>query len=410
MPVCFEEKLIIIQDITFEYAQQQLVQVSNCINWTLRNITARNGINPNFLGARGMFFISDAHITVYNVELYGTHGDSGIGLNGCDDFSISGSRIHDHRGDGIYVTGSTSVTIQDNILYGQTGPYADNIQLNKTSNYKILRNNTSLQESDSPKGNIIVTEGSNGLIRDNECAYGGYGVSCSDSGTVIEFNTVHDHSSLRWHSGLYMSSGLPSHDITWRYNISYRDNNGILADSSGTDLHTNIKVYNNTFFASKLSGANFANTTGVFMNNIVWCPNALNGAYLTWNIPEDHGWISDYNDIGPKAKGFIQYQNRAYDDLRSYSNHESEDTHSISMCPMFRNPETYDLTLQNNSPCINAGGKIATKQTRGPIDIGAYTRRKFMNFSHNHPSVWTKRLEHCQNSLGPTGEACRQAA
>jgi parallel beta-helix repeat protein len=364
---------ITIQDITFEGARQQLLQVSSCNNWIVRNITGRNGIAPDVIGARGMFFINDAHISISNIELYGTHGDSGINIGGCQDFMISGSRIHDHQGDGIYVANSASVTIQDNTLYGQTGEWADNIQLSKTSNYMILRNNTSLHGSDSSKGNIIAMEGSNGLIQGNMCGYGAYGVNCSDDNSIIEFNIVHDHFPLSWHSGLYMASGLPSDNITWRYNISYDDNIGILADTSPSarDAHTNIKIYNNTIVGSKRCGAVVTNVTGIFKNNIVWSPEATMAVYFV-GIIADHGtWISDKNDIGPEMTGFIQCHNRIYNTLRSYTDLEAQDTHSISAYPMFTDPGKYDFSLQAKSPCVNGGSEIDPKSDISLMNIGA---------------------------------------
>jgi hypothetical protein len=113
------------------------------------------------------------------------------------------------------------------------------------------------------------------------------------------------------------------------------------------------------------------NVTGIFKNNIVWSPEASMAVYFV-GIIADHGtWISDNNDIGPEMAGFIQFHNHIYNTLRSYTDVEAQDTHSISAYPMFTDPGKYDFCLQANSPCINAGSEIDAKSDISLMNIGA---------------------------------------
>ena len=371
---------IVVQNLTLEKSRQQLVQVSSSSAWTIKNMVARNGVDPNAIGARGMFFLNSPYTKIDTIELYGTYGDSGVSFNGCNNSTITNSKIHNHKGDGIYVNNSAQVTVSSNLIYGQTGATSDNIQFNKNTNYKIFGNDTDLNGSDTQKGNIIVTEGSGGLIQGNKCGYGAYGVSCSDSNSIVESNVVHNHNSLTWHSGLYMSSGFASDNITWRYNISYLDNNGILADTSGNDPHTNISIYKNTIYNALRISAFFENISGVFVNNIVWSPNASLRALALGSVASGGTWSSNYNDLGPEKSDFIYVKGTTYSTLSAYVAAARQDGNSFAKNPDFVDPAAADFRLKATSPCIDTGTSSYGTSTPNGInkDIGAL---KFVRIS-----------------------------
>ena len=286
---------------------------------------------------------------------------AGLFLNGNTFLSGRGNNVVRNNtflniwNDAIFVRRTDNDTISGNTITNIFGSVGDGVQTEASQNYTIS-NNTITRESDSTKGCIICQTGSNGTITGNICLNGAHGILCDDADSLVERNICGLQVSVASAGGLVMGDVAGGTDgVTWRNNISYGCNYGLVAFGA-VNKQTNLKIYNNTIFDAKTRGLFLRGVEAIVKNNIIHSDSASSAVLRYDSIASSSGSIiSNNNCIFPEGTAFIHFDGTDYNTLATYQAGESQDSASISQDPQFVDADNDNFHLQGNSPCLGIG-------------------------------------------------------
>jgi Secretion system C-terminal sorting domain/Right handed beta helix region len=260
-----------------------------------------------------------------------------------DGFVVQNNFIHDNSNIGIECEGN----------YGASPtPILDHARNGLVKNNKCYENNSPYSSS----AGIYVDGGWNIIVEQNECFNNTYGVEigCEENGTtkniIVKNNVLYNNRE----SGIYLGGYDPATtgqvlNATIRNNTLFK-NNTILSSSGEIEISKayGCRIENNIIYAN--------NTKVLYnLNNIFPVPD-VSFDYNCYYTPNNNsGNIIIFNgDVG--YTNFNIYQNFGID------------FHSIYSNPQFVNEAQLiglDLSLQNTSPCLNAGNPAVF----GPIEF-----------------------------------------
>jgi len=254
-----------------------------------------------------------------------------------------------------------------------------------------IQNNTITQSYAAPGGSptgIITYSGvDNLLIENNDITAiagpsggqaGGTGITLKDTVTnsVIRYNYIHDTVA----AGIWTANqGLP-HDIAVYQNIFARNNTSDSDNGAITHaiLTQNLKIYNNTFYASKkaayFSGSGGNSISMTFFNNIVYEPTSyfvawfyktpFSATYMDYNNyykTSSPNWVVDYTQY----HSFPEYQTKCQSKLATCD----QTGHTVTSTPGFINTSgTFSLPSDFKRESYPANGRGGLY----PSVMGAY--------------------------------------
>ncbi|HLO90422.1 MAG: cadherin domain-containing protein [Chloroflexota bacterium] len=263
---------------------------------------------------------------------------------------ILNTQVYNTQDDGIYIKDTPDIEIgycnvyNVNLKYfvnpDQTYSSGDNIQIASTNNHNFNIHHNILDHSTTGNKFCLIAWGNN---------YSG----------IVEYNTMIGNSS-QVTSCIYLSP--TTSNVTVRYNSISNGNYGIYS------YVTNFHVYYNKFVSNKTAIAVLNNyhllaENNIFYTNVNTAISGFSGSLVTSknNIFYISGsskaystsgsLTSDYNTFNTQYSGFIN----GYSTLAGWRSASGQDVHSMVANPMFVNPGAGNFTLQQTSPCINAG-------------------------------------------------------
>lgn len=273
-------------------------------------------------------------------------------LNNSSYCVIQNNYFHDIYGDGISYTGALSkyLLISRNTFDGLKGKKRSWA----SDNYKYSSAiNGTAAASATNSSNLIclnnISGGQDGIWLDRGCCDNILVRNWGDGAQRLVFlesrcdgNWVQENIALNmkesgFRSALYEDTDWTS-NTRWLHNIAYSCAKGFYINKSRhNEIRGNI-AYENTSYSLEFTEAAASEGSNVFSNNL-WYSSTISKTMLYQGTAIT---TADFSTIAPETDGI-------YDNA-----------------PLFSgiNPDTYDFTLQNNSPCKEAAN--------GGIDIGAY--------------------------------------
>jgi len=349
------------------YLHNSIVSISNCsisdnsstgikcINnssITIDSCEIKNNNNNDYAGGLD---ISNSNAEIFNcvIENNSALGNNGGGLYiNTSMIEISNCIINDNNslnsGGGVYISHSTSFlnnsSITNNVSGGDKGGvyigYSEKAVINECL---IVGNQAVGHGAGIELSNADSVSITNCIISENSAGSNGGGISCSNSDGSMNHCLIADNSSGSDGGGIRLNSGtIEISNCTIRGNEA--DGNG-----SGIALYSNSSPILNNIFEGNIGEA-------VYFEN---SPDAD----LTFN--------DFYNNLGgnwtgtpPQYLGQIFTVNANGDSCDMYYN--------LFVNPLFVNPFVGDYSLQEDSPCIDAGDPTSPLDPDGTVsDIGA---------------------------------------
>jgi len=383
--------------------------LTSIVNYGAESVTidAQHAGNPFSLTGRNYWQIK-------GLRIMGTD-NSCILANACHHFVIDGCTFEDAcnpSGGGmnavVRIVGSDS---NDGVIRNNhwTGDYVDGrpgyegndcLSIAESNGGWIVYNNTI--DSDDYWDGLCGAGGSRwngGFARDSDI-YDNTIYNPSDDGIELEGggvnnrcwgNTIKDNGSPGY--GLaYSCAAIVLGPTYLYYNTAISPNQGAVKtggfgypDPVLSNGH--LFVYNNTFYGGDPQDMDY--TVAPYANtNVTWNQHYFNnimvgGYYACWSvrgISDDNEY--DYNsltDWGPGTRMVI-WQDVQYQTIAEVCAGAGQECHGISSDPLFNNAAGDDFTLQDSSPCIDAGRVITGfNDASGPYpyqgsapDIGAF--------------------------------------
>ena len=179
---------------------------------------------------------------------------------------------------------------------------------------------------------------------------------------------------------------------------------GVNISGRETFLNENNLIYNNTIYGANV-GINVwmdgGTTTGRMNNNIVKNNIVLNSITRPFsaghggdNLTYGSGNTYQYNCFGVESSNFINWQRTGL--LSTYDAWEAADgvildsgsTHSIEADPLFTNAGAGDFTLQETSPCIDAGANLGATYKYGVMHDSAWPAAVVLGDQGAHGAGW----------------------
>ena len=366
--------------------------ISNC-NISYNSATSLSGNGGGICCDQSSPVIRDNTISFNSAIGYG----GGIYCVNCNTLSISYNNISHNSasslsigfGGGIYCYECTSPIISNNtISYNQAGALAGGIY-SYNSNPLITNNIIQFNSVEGAGGGVRIIIGgtiTDNIITNNSATSSngvGGGIYCNANTTIVIKNNIISNNSADGYGGgicnTYPSSPNISNNIITN-NSCGTMGGGIYCNGSNPIITNNTISNNSAASGGALYCSN--NSDPVFNNSILWGNTASTGGNQVYLFDENseptfyycdiQGDIADFGLNGVFYTGI--YQN------------------NINAIPLFVSPSissgsgydgiNADWTLQNGSPCINAGNPSgnypATDLAGNPriignrIDIGAY--------------------------------------
>jgi hypothetical protein len=365
-------------------------------------------------GGNGTDYVTYQNYPGETVILDGTgidiqHGGGLFHISSTDAVRVSGLRIQNSNGTGIYVG------------------YSDNIIVENISTYNTVKSGVGIWYS-----NQVVVDGNNVELACN--AHPGYIATeepiTINGGSYVEVknNVVHDgpvlppggaggegintkvdaHHVYVHHNLIYNLPGKPGisvdawyynlHDVYIYDNISHHNGMGILVENEGdTGSAVNVHVYNNILYNNRYAGIYLPDYMQDGLKQDIYIVNNTtygNGTYgidinsanlvnvvIRNNIMSENASTIHILD-GAKAQCFIDHN-------LYYGNGSRLGSDYVDANPRFVNPEGINFQLQNGSPAIDAGSSLGAPDSdfdgqprpQGPShDIGAYEMGHITSF------------------------------
>ncbi len=325
-------------------------------------VTVRNSktIGPNNLGNvhYGIFFyqkVYDSQIlnneigyTLPEEQSYGIDISTdypGAQAEGARRIVVAGNEVHHNESQGIHTWNAKGVLITGNYFYenGATG-----IQIEDGSENIVVENN--LSEHNAQKygfeAGAWIDDSKNVLVRNNILRSNKVGLLVTASDRVI----IHD-------------------------NYLYLNNRGTgdLLNTAGLmveDSVSNVSVTHNTFYKNGASSAGHAAVNfGVFnpyCSNIAFKNNIVAESVNAVDLLQDScdHFESDFNDFF-NTRPLAMEWNQNVMDWTAYLRRSGQDSHSLTVPPVFENPEAFDFSLHATSPLIGQGTILAWTTNSG---------------------------------------------
>jgi hypothetical protein len=264
---------------------------------------------------------------------------------------ISGAEKPDTEGGGMYLNGSdpilAHVIISGNTAAAESGGGMGGFYSNPSLTNVTIRNNT----SSSVGGGIFLWYSNPSLINVNI------------SGNTTEY----------WGGGMYLGYSDPSlTNVNINGNSAYYSGGGMSLSFSSNAILTNVTISGNTAYDHG-GGMRISNSNPILTNSIIW-DNSPESIYF---FGDDPSTISiNYSDIEGGEEGIITNDSSEVYWLEG----------NINTDPLFSYPENGDYTLQEGSPCIDAGtadldgdGEDDIEYVGAAPDMGAFEYGALVN-------------------------------
>ena len=234
----------------------------------------------------------------------------------------------------------------------------ENFPIVMTSNISLIGENEEETIIDAQQTGSVITMNncenniiSNLTVRGGEGTIGG-GMFLSNSNPLIKNITITDNTSYSNGAGMYLNESHPilTH-VTISHNTTNSDGGGMYIRSSNPIL-THVTIAHNV--ASEGQGILLENSNLTLTNSIIW-----------YNTHCHDGWCHEsIYLVGDENDPTITYNN-----IEGYWFGMG----NIDTPPLFINSDNGDYTLQEGSPCIDAGFIIEGMEYFGLApDMGAY--------------------------------------
>jgi hypothetical protein len=205
-----------------------------------------------------------------------------------------------------------------------------------------------------------------GLFKDADC-YGNYVVNTNSEGIEVEGGDINVRVWDNWIQSTY-TSGVGFAPVKIGPLYVFRNTNFDPVERQeiaikcgwGKDYGGRAYVYHNTFWLTRSSRYGISDWGGgggvsnhVYRNNIVVCAKwPINlGQGPVHDFDMDYDCLFDFNsDIAQ-----FRFNDVYYDGLPELQTGTGQEMYGISSEPLFTDPDNNDLTLQEDSPCIDAG-------------------------------------------------------
>ncbi len=263
---------------------------------------------------------------------------------------ILNCQVFNTQDDGIYIKDTPDIEIGYCNVYNVNLKYfvnpdqsyspGDNIQIASTNSHNFYVHHNTLDHSTTGNKFCFIAWGNN---------YTG----------ILEYNTMTGNTNQTT-SCVYLSPTTSS--VTVRYNTFKDGNYGIYAYVTNFNVYYNDFIHNRTAI-SVLNNYHMLAENNVFYDNVNTCISGLPGSnvisknnifHISGNTKaySTYGTLtSNFNTFNTQYSGFIN----GYGTLSAWRSASGQDQNSMVANPMFSNPSAHDFTLQQNSPCINAG-------------------------------------------------------
>ncbi len=263
---------------------------------------------------------------------------------------ILNCEVYNTQDDGIYIKDTPDIEIGYCNVYNVNLKYfvnpdqsyspGDNIQIASTNSHNFYVHHNTLDHSTTGNKFCFIAWGNN---------YSG----------ILENNTMIGNPNQTT-SCVYLSPTTSS--VTVRYNTFKDGNYGIYAYVTNFNAYYNDFIHNRTAICV-LNNYHMLAENNVFYDNVNTCISGLPGSnvisknnifHISGNTKaySTYGSLtSNYNTFNTQYSGFIN----GYGTLSAWRSASGQDQNSMVANPMFSNPSAHDFTLQQNSPCINAG-------------------------------------------------------
>ncbi|HIW33992.1 MAG TPA: DUF1565 domain-containing protein [Candidatus Paenibacillus intestinavium] len=287
-----------------------------------------------------------------------------------DGFTISNNLIYNVNNIGIDVAGHYGTCSSPCIDQARNGVVSDNIvhSVDTIANpaYRGVR----------AAAAIYVDGGTNTIIERNEVYNNNYGIEIASekfnkttNNIVVRNNYIYNnHQSGLIMGGSSTKNGSASNNIimnnTFYFNNTLKTGDGEITFQNQV---TNNSYYNNIFYADSMTPFFYDNRTG------------NNGNFVDYNMYYVSGAISNHWRVyGTKYNSFEKYVTAT-----------KRDVHSIFADPLFTDAQSGELSLQEDSPAIDAGtiiyGSGGTLDIRSQqrvfgvnIDLGAFEQNELL--------------------------------
>lgn len=254
-------------------------------------------------------------------------------------FTITGGTAG--LGGGIHCSSSSSPTLSHLIVTGNHanaeggGLYCQSSELTITNT--IFINNDAEGSGGGLHGDNCTLTMRDVIISEN--ISGGHGAGIYLTGGITDIRNTQIYGNDIIGSSGYYGGGIHDDSITSIYDhVSISDNTTLSDAGGGMYCKSNAELINATFSGNEANGMAsaiyFTETYAVMQNCIVW-----------GNIP-NNGIAQVVSSSS--ANVFVHYSNVEYGWL-------GEGINNIDINPMFTDPISNDYSLQQNSPCIDAG-------------------------------------------------------
>jgi len=290
----------------------------------------------------------------------------GFSITSLSYITVRGFQVTKTSSDGIYVYGSSHITLDGNdVSYaGQpvSGQTAKGVYITSTTASTIIHN-TVHHNTDS---GIYLTNGSSGNdINGNVCYSNASqyirqapGIDLRNStNNTIENNVSHDNED----TGVQLYSASNNNLVV--NNVMY--NNG----DHDVDINgcTGNRVIDNSGYKSVASGFNVeGGSTGTTLANNIAVDNAINSPRGVGNIRVDStstsGTTIDYDEVFLSVSGQVQVQwnGTSYGTLAAFVAATGKEAHGTEANPLWVSASTGDLHLRAGSPAIDSANSGAS--------------------------------------------------
>lgn len=302
-----------------------------------------------------------------------TGGTYGFTMSSKSWIVIRGFTVTATVSSGINVSGGTNVTIDGNHVtaVGQpvSGKTAVGIKLSSTTQALVV-NNTTDHNSDA---GVYMTGSNSNTIRNNVSysnargytrAAAGFDVR-NGTGNQIYRNVSHDNED----SGFNAWTGTAYGSNAFFDNVAY--SNG----DHGIDVHnaTDARIIANTIVGNYDSGIEATTSTGTLLANNVSINNGINSARTSGNIRIDKGSVATttVNDdlVFLRVPGvMVDWNGVKYSSLAAFRTATGQESRGIEADPRFAAAASADFHLLAGSPAIDSANSGAPNQPATDFD------------------------------------------
>ena len=291
---------------------------------------------------------------------------------------ISGAEKTDTEGGGMYLDNSDPTLTHVNISGNTAGITGGGMHLSNSN--PILTNVTISENTASYPGGGMWLHYSNPTlthvtISGNTTSSSGGGMVLLTSNPILTHVVISENTAEHSGGGLdFIASNPILTDVTISGNTAVENFGGGMTISGGNPILTNVTISGNTAEHSGGGGLTFFNESNlILINSIIW-DNSPESIYFFGDYPST---ISiQYSDIEGGEDAIVTND---YDEVYWLEG-------NIDIDPLFTDPENGDYTLQEGSPCIDAGtadldgdGEDDIEYVGAAPDMGAFEYGALVN-------------------------------